>query len=692
MRRRSTPRRHVLVVAPQCPELGLLDGLEEVAGSLHGLLTDHWRGACTRGPGDEPSLLSGRSVSRAGIEAAVRGAAERAGREQAVLVLALIGHGITPGQNSTLYLMAGDSRPDEIATAVNVGELLTQILETPGLPGVFALVDTCHAGGAIPDLKSLDGGVRQGAARLSLLMSVGAAQTAHRLAFSRGVAQVLAGGIGGAGEHLRAEAVLDAVRDAAPGQDARLVEYDGAQSGERPWLARNASHLPRFGSVLGPVATEELERALLPLGCSALLATPVAGPDTLGPLREELRKHAVGSAAELAWALGVVDGVRDGLRTVDLLTSWPGRRLTSERLRRALWSAAGPAAARLPHTHGSELLRDAVEYLRLRVPAYEGTRGAPLAAFVAALAVEDQLSEERPELAAWAHAVGADVELADAFAAVRGRGAGARLRLVVSLHAAVADEWPETLDVWLLDRGEMYAHKEFACTPDQAGVEQRLAGVLKWATARAREVGARLRRVEIAASVPLLLRWRPEETDFGERLGVAYDVVLRWSERLCPPDHLWWINQRAREKLAEMSTSGTGRAPVDWIGAQETEQTQELRTRLGHGAYARAVALEHRPQRFEQVMEVLLAYAPIVLWPGSDGCVPDKFQDSLDRFWHLLPAEFSEAYRRSWGRDERTDLDGREHLAQWRTVWHDADWLDFCDWFEQFTTEGEDIA
>ncbi|MEU9287372.1 hypothetical protein AB0D57_22285 [Streptomyces sp. NPDC048275] len=692
MTRRPTPRRHVLVVAPQCPVLGPLDGLEEVAGSLHGLLTDQWRGACAPSPGGESSLLCGRSVGQAGIEAAVRGAAERAGRAQAMLVLALIGHGITPGQNSTLYLMAGDSRADEIASAVNVGELLTQVLETPGLPGVFALVDTCHAGGAIPDLKSLDGGVRQGAARLSMLMSVGAAQTAHRLAFSRGVAQVLAGGIGGAGEHLRADVVLDAVRDAAPGQDARLVEYDGAPAGERPWLARNASHHLRSGSALGPVATEELEQALAPLGCSALLAQPITGAETLERLRDELRQPSAGSAVELAWALGVVDGARDGLRTVDLLTGWPGSRLTSERLRRALWSAAGPAAARLPDTQGSELLRDAVEYLRLRVPLVEGTRTAPLATFVAALAVEDQLPEQRTELTAWAHAVGADVELADAFATIRRRGAGTRLRLVVSLHAAVADEWPETLGVWLLDRGEMYAHKEFDCAPDQAGVEQRLAGVLKWATSRAREIGVRLRRVEIAASAPLLLRWRPEETDFGERLGVAYDVVLRWSERLCPPDHLWWINERAREKLAGMNTSGTSRAPVDWLGAQETEQTQELRRRLGNGAYARAVALEHRPQRFEQVMEVLLAYAPIVLWPGVDGCVPDKFRGSLDRFWHLLPAEFSEAYRRSWGRKKWTDPDGREHLAGWRTVWHDTDWLDFCDWFEQFTTEGENIA
>ncbi|MFK4226638.1 hypothetical protein [Streptomyces sp. NPDC019890] len=697
----TTPHRHTLVIAPQCAELGLLDGLEDVARSLHDSLTDHWTGACAQSPAAESSLLYGTSVSQAQIEAAIRGAAQQAGEAGAVLVLALIGHGITPGQNPTLYLMAGDSRADVIASAVNVGELLTQALETPGLPGVIALVDTCHAGGATPDLKALDGGVRQGATRFSLLMSVGAAQTAYRLAFTRGVVQVLAEGIGGAGEFLRPAAVVDAVKDAVPGQDARLVEYDGAQFGERPWLARNVRHLLRAGSVLGPVATEELDQALQPLGGAAPPPTPVTGADVLERMRGALRGLGPGSAGETAWALRVVDGLLDCLRTVDLLTSWPGQPLTSERLRRAMSSAAGRSGTRLPDASGSELLRDAVEYLRLRAPRVGQTHTTPLAAFVAALATEDMLAAESPRLTAWAHSVGAEVELNDAFEALRQRGTKSRLRLIVSLHAAVADEWPETLDAWLLDRGDVRAHKEFGCTPDQKGVEKRLAGVLRWASLHARRAGARLQRVEVAASAALLLRWRPEETDFGERVGVAYDVVLRWSERLCPPDHLWWINERAREKLEAMSACGAGGAPVDWLGEQETMQAQELRKRLGHGAYARALALEHRPARFEQIMEVLLAYAPIVLWPGGDGGVPDRSRDSLDRFWHLLPTEFSEAYRRSWGQHtppgEPAEPDGREHLAQWRSVWHDCEWLDFCDWFEQHTleqptTDGENSA
>ncbi|UUU19956.1 hypothetical protein [Streptomyces sp. DSM 40750] len=675
--------------------LGLLDDLESVALSLHDLFTDHWRGACARSPVAETSLLYGTSVSQARIESAVRGAARQAAQAQAVLVVALLGHGITPGQNPTLYLMAGDSRADEIGSAVNVGELLTQAMETPGLPGVIALVDTCHAGGATPDLRSLDAGVRQGATRLSLLMGVGAAQTAYRLAFSRGCAEVLGEGIGGEGEFLYPAAVLGAVRDAVPGQDVRLVEYDGAQFGDRPWLARNASHPFHFGPLLGPVAAEELELALAPLGCRSPVREPMTGLEALDRLHAELANSSSGSAAELTWALRVVDGVQDSLRTIELLTtSWPGRRPTSERLRRALWSAAGRTAERLPHTSGRELLRDAVEFLRLRVPQVRKTRTAPLATFVATLAADDGLDEDNRDLTAWAHAVGAEIELGDAFEVLRERGRRTRLRLVISLHAAVADEWPESLDAWLLDRGEVLVHQEFDCVPDQAGVEQRLATALRSASVRARKMGARLQRVEIAASAALLLRWRPEETDFGERLGVRYDVVLRWSERLCPPDHLWWINDGAKERLEAVSACAAGSAPVDWIGEDETGETHELRELLGRGPYAQsqAVALAHRPPRFEQVMEVLLAYVPIVLWPCAGNSAPERFRDTLDRFWHLLPVEFCEAYRHSWGQRAPAGSDGREQLAGWRTVWHDIEWLDFCDWFEQFTTAEENSA
>lgn len=143
-------RRHALVIAPQCAELEVLDELDVVAQDLYRALTDEWTGACRPSPVSGSSPLHGASVSQALVEGVLREAASAAAADQAVLMVALIGHGIISGRNPTLFLMAGDSRRDVTGSAVNVGEIFTRTLETPGLPGVILLVDTCHAGGGCP--------------------------------------------------------------------------------------------------------------------------------------------------------------------------------------------------------------------------------------------------------------------------------------------------------------------------------------------------------------------------------------------------------------------------------------------------------------------------------------------------------------------------------------------------------------
>lgn len=106
-----------------------------------------------------------------------------------MLVVALLGHGMASGTG--LHFMAGDSLAEAPLTAVDVGSLLTQALDTQGLAGVIAIVDTCHAGNAVPDLKSVAIGIRQGDTRLSLLMGSGAAEEAYGLRFSRTLVRVL---------------------------------------------------------------------------------------------------------------------------------------------------------------------------------------------------------------------------------------------------------------------------------------------------------------------------------------------------------------------------------------------------------------------------------------------------------------------------------------------------------------------
>ncbi len=187
--------RHVLVIGAQCPALGLLPELEQAARSLHDTLTAPWAGACEKDHPERTTLRCGADVTQAEVERAVREAGRHAAAEGAVLVVALLGHG-TPGGTS-LYFAAGDSEPENPTKMVDVGSLLSQLLDTPGLDGVIALVDTCYAGNAAPDLKSLAGGIREGDTRLALLMGAGAKEEAYELRFSRTLVKVCGEGIEG---------------------------------------------------------------------------------------------------------------------------------------------------------------------------------------------------------------------------------------------------------------------------------------------------------------------------------------------------------------------------------------------------------------------------------------------------------------------------------------------------------------
>ncbi len=686
--RPSVPGRHLLVIAPQCPDMGLLTGLEETAGALHRALTDPQLGGCAQAGPEVPSLLCGVDVKRDEVERAVRAAAERAGEAEAVLVLAFLGHGTNLGRVPKLSFMASDSLQDVSTSVVDVGHLLGQALDVHGVREVIALVDACHAGGAVPDLGLLAGGVREGVTRLSLLMAVSAGESAHDLAFSRALARFVGEGLPGAGEFLSPAEVRDVVNRATD-TDSRLVTMDGLAYQPEPWLARNAQHTARAGGLLRAVGAADLRRALEPFG-EAVTSLPITTVNDLGRLRgtlDALDQHAATTRQYIGYAQRVLDRLMDAVRTCEFLSSdWPGKPLESDRIRRAYAVAARRPA---PESEADELLRDCIESLCLRVPLAKGSPTAPLTDFVATLAVVDGLGRETPRLAAWARGRGAAVELADAFAAQEQQAAEHRLRLVISLHAAVADEWPETLLVWLLDGDTPVDRKDFGCSATQHGVEQQLGAVLKWATSQARRMGFGLRRIDIAASSALLAYWRPEQARLVQRLGVHYDVVLRWSDRLSLPAHLGLINEFARQQLDALK-SGAG-APVSWLGETETTALNELVERLGDGWYNGALALSHRPERLAELLDCLLPSAPIVLWPDTPGDLPTPSRDSVERHWEQLPGEFSAAYRALWrqGADQQDSADGHTDLARVRSVWLDEQWLNFCDWFETYSCDGE---
>ncbi|MES4892023.1 hypothetical protein [Streptomyces sp. NPDC096012] len=79
-------------------------------------------------------------------------------------------------------------------------------------------------------------------------------------------------------------------------------------------------------------------------------------------------------------------------------------------------------------------------------------------------------------------------------------GTSRRLRLVVSLHATVADDWPESLGLWLLDGGTVCERAEFPGAPTQAGVETKLGESVAWGRKHARLRNAPLRHVDVAGS------------------------------------------------------------------------------------------------------------------------------------------------------------------------------------------------
>ncbi|MFF6772956.1 hypothetical protein ACFY8W_05265 [Streptomyces sp. NPDC012637] len=726
--------RHVLVIGAQCPGLGVLDGLEPAARALHDTLTSPWAGACAKDPAHGPTLLHGPGLTQDAVEKAVRRAGRAAAEAGAVLVLAFLGHGMAAG--TQLYYMAGDSRAEDPLSAVDVGSLLGGLLDTTGLDGLVALVDTCHAGNALPDLPSLANGIRRGDTRLSLLMGAAADEEAYALRFSTTVVKVLQEGVADAGETLTGAAVARAVRQdgGAVGQNVHYVDYDGAAFATGSlWLARNARHAAAgAGSPLGPVGRAELARAFRSLrptnpGRTSGEGEPTSGPWDGGPPGAGTGGTAPAGSGPVTdtvlhpsdldalrarlpelpgpgrhWARVVLDALRDAARTLALLDAWPGADLTTALLRRtlaAVETAAVPAPpTALPDSTGTELLRDAVEHLLLRAPRAGRSRTAPLAAFVAHLARDTGVDPQDPVLRAWAKDTGAVIDLNDAFARLAERTTELRLRLVVSLHSAIGDEWPETLEAWLLDDGNVRHREAFPCaSQDRTGTERALVDVLRWASRQARALDAPLRRVEIAAPAPLLATWRPEEAEFGMRLGALYDVVLRWSDRIRPPDHLFWINDHARDILKAIDGQDEG-SRVDWFDADDTRRAAELRARLMSAPRTRALALAHRPAQLRGLMETLLASSPIVLWPGDepaagtgDASVPGPVRRSVDAHWHLLPGEFSRAYREKWsacatpeGQPPAPDgVAGPHHLAGLRTVWDGPEWLDFCTWFDR---------
>jgi hypothetical protein len=360
----------------------------------------------------------------------------------------------------------------------------------------------------------------------------------------------------------------------------------------------------------------------------------------------------------------VLDSLIVAERTVAFLWSFMPRQLSTPALRRALKAIGahwrGPLADE----------RDAVEFVALNYPMKEGSCRPAMARFVVALATDAAYDLDAAEMRAWAVEVGALLPYNDVVLATRETSRQRRLRLVVRLDSPAGD-WPETLSAWLLLDGDVHLRAVFTeCAPSQDGAEAKLLEAVEWAESEAVELGLDLRHIDVAVPSTIMLRWAPEEVLNGTRLGEQYEVHPRWSIRLDPPAGMRWINKLAQSRLSAVAAQDTDCATT-WLLEHRTRQRDRLMGDLRDGRLTTPIGLMRRPREDPELMDLLLAFTPILIWPaGPDGRAEHCTQ--VEARWDDLPAAFLVAYRERWKGDQS------DPLADLRSIWDDDEWLRFC--------------
>lgn len=660
--------RHVLVIASQCERERELLELDKIAVSLRDILLDPDAGCCSAGLPDGTALLAG-PLAAVEITAKVGEAIEYAARNDAILLLAFLGHGFIPGIDPTLYFMGWNSVAGDRNSGVNIRDLLARAADTPGIQGVTGVIDTCTAAAAIPEASGLSGGTLTGQTRLSLVMAAAVDQPAYDMALSRQLVRVLRSGIPGAGRYLwlAAPEVRAALRNALPGQPPVFHDYDGAvaRSGEL-WLALNTR---AEGGLLGSYGLAELTEALGPLiPGPALSAMP--GAAELRALHSELESLPVSPARIRAERL--LDSLRAAHETVAFLRSFMPELLAVKALRRALIAAGGSGGPSAGPARIAQVTSDvdAAEYAAISYPRAHRSWRPQLTRFVVELADDVGLDLGAPALREWALSLDAIVPFNSAVEIRRKWRSERRLRLIVGLHYARSGDWPDKLGVWLLYDGEVYQRRDIGCLPDQRGAEEALAEAVDWANGHAEELGVTLRRVEVAVPVSILLRWRPEEVRHFRRLGLDYEVLTRWSQRLDHGNKMLRSNRNARLRLTDIDEDASIERP-QWLHAPQVADLAALLDGFINGRHSPAIGLADDPGENERLFELLLEFTPILIWPLAGRLGPEQ-QDAVSARWSELPAAFTDAYRALC-----TEGDGGP-LAGLRAIWDDKEWLNFC--------------
>jgi len=651
--------RNLLVIASQCDasELPSLLRLEEAANALDQALRTH--GECAPGLPDR-SLLYGE-IPAAEISARVGEAAELAARQEALLVLALLGHGFTPRSDPRLHFMGKGSRLGRTFGAVDVQKLVLDVANYPGLEGAIVIIDTCMAAGGAPG--SLASREQPGGARLAMLMGAGVDQEGYELIFTRSLVKILESGVPDASDYLTLEDVKPLLEEQVRGQDLSVFDWNSRRGAGALRLARNnASTRMVFGR-----ARFELQEAL----------TDVFGPAERVPRRLDASEFAqigrrltgVPHSPKVGRALDLVDDLTTAFKTERFLLNWLGGKLTSQLLRRGL-----QAIKRVDLPEIAEV-RDATEYVAMEHPPGDPDCRRMMARFVVAIGREARKDLNCAELHAWARQVDAEFHLNNAVAASARLPpvSEGHLRLIVSL-GSITEYWPAQIHAWIQCDGQRLGEAVFPCPArSEAATGSALIEAVLWSLQEAKAGGRHLRRIEIAAPETILRTWCPEELKLGKLLGVQFDVGLRWSKRISPPPGYEWINDASREQL-QQADARTEPTELAWLAPEATEDLATLEFRLSRGFYEYAVGLDHPPPHAD-LLGLLLSHCPIVLWPRPDSSLSESARTQVRRHWGLMPDELNVACK--------ARLAGKPSgiPTNVRAVWDDLEWLDFCDQF-----------
>lgn len=368
----------------------------------------------------------------------------------------------------------------------------------------------------------------------------------------------------------------------------------------------------------------------------------------------------------------LISRLLDAHRTVLFLRRFMPESLTTRRLLRALaatGSATGSTAGAVRQL-GLSSEADIVEYVALSSPYVERANGSRLVRFVLELIENAELDCGRDEVREWATSVNGLVAYNDELAVRSRRLAERRLRLIVSLHYSLTDDWPEALGAWLLYDEDVHDHQDFSCRPDRAGAEEALSEAVEWAMGQADDLNLPLERIEVAAPARMLLDWRPEEVICGARLGIDHTVFPRWSQRLDQSLAMRHATRIALKRLRKIAECAAG-SRLNWLFPPQLIDLSELREEFQSGRYIRGIGLVEHPGKNPELLELVMQFSPILLWP-KEGRLTAAHQDTIDVHWERLPDAFLGAYRDTWA-----NADGGP-LADIRAVWDDEEWLAFC--------------